>query len=155
MPSLQSRCARASSLFSAILLLAGCYSIDVAKNIALDESTGKDGSVAAEHVVVSNYGWYLFNYFPIACGNASPDAVFPWRFFSNHVTARLLHDRMMEYAASKNAEVSDLVFFRDEQVFFTVPGSQFPLPIPYILCFKEIQFSGMMVYGREEKGCVE
>ena len=56
----------------------------------------------------------------------------------------LLHDRMMEYAREQGADVGELTFFRDEQVFFSIPGSQFPVPIPYVLCFREIQFSGVL-----------
>ena len=146
------------------LLLAGCYSMDVASNPALNASVAREKPGAtqeeaassnrksrrAEHVVVSNYGWYLFNFIPLACGNAAPDAFFPWAFFSNQVSSTLLHDRMMSYAAATRANVKGLAFFRDEQVFFTIPGTQFPVPIPYILCFREIQFSGVLMPRPEE-----
>ena len=128
--------------------------MDVASNAALDAShadAALDGAANrdrtprhTEHVVVSNYGWFLFNFIPLACGNASPKAAFPWTFFSDQVTSRLLHDRLMSYAATKRANVKELAFFRDEQVFFSIPGTQFPVPIPYILCFREIQFSGVL-----------
>ena len=61
-----------------------------------------------------------------------------------------LHDRMMEYARKQGADVGELTFFRDEQVFFNIPGTQFPVPLPYILCFREIQFSGVLVPRPEE-----
>ena len=146
----------------AILLLAGCYSMDIAANSALGNplakasvaqgkaTTGGQASRRPEHVVVSNYGWYLFNRIPLACGNTSPDAFFPWAFFSNQVSSSLLHDRMMSYAAATNANVKELAFFRDEQVFFNIPGTQFPVPIPYVLCFREIQFSGVLTPRSEE-----
>lgn len=139
--------------------------MDIASNAALDTSSARkkhphaaQGETAtlertsrhAEHVVVSNYGWYLFNRIPIACGNANPKSIFPWVFFSNQVSSSLLHDRMMSYAASTNADVKELAFFRDEQVFFNIPGTQFPVPLPYILCFREIQFSGVLVPRPEE-----
>ncbi len=125
--------------------------MDVSTSPALHrEGVPAAGGRQPEHVVVSNYGWYLFNRFPIACGNATPGASFPWRFFSNQVSSRLLHERMMSYAAARKANVNDLVFFCDEQVFFNVPGSQFPLPIPYVLCFREVQFSGVLTPSGEE-----
>ena len=150
----------------AAFLLAGCYSMDIASNAALDGTLAKKGDTAAaqvskendraskhvEHVVVSNYGWYLFNYIPLACGNATPEAWFPWAFFSDRVSSRLLHDRMMSYAASKKANVKELAFFRDEQVFFNIPGTKFTIPIPYLLCFREIQFSGVLMPRLEEVG---
>lgn len=136
-------------ILPAIAMLAGCYSMDVASNSALDGQSAR-APKRAEHVVVSNYGWYLFNTIPLACGNSSPDAWFIWAFFSNQVTSSLLHDRMMEYASSRNANVKELTFFRDEQVFFNVPGTQFPIPIPYVLCFREMQFSGVLTPRDEE-----
>ena len=138
-------------MLPAFLMLAGCYSMDVASNSALNpDPARKNTAVATEHVVVSNYGWYLFNTIPLACGNAMPDAVLPWRFFSDQVSSKLLHDRMMSYAARRHADVRDLVFFRDEEVFFTLPGLAYPLPIPYLLCFREEQFSCVLVPNFED-----
>ena len=127
------------------ILFAGCFSMDVATTDSLKKSalTPADGS-PKEHVVVSNYGWYLFNCIPLACGNAAPDATFPWKFFSNQVTSGILHDRMMAHAAAHNADIKDLTFFRDEKVIFDLPGTDFPVPIPYVLCYREIQFSGTL-----------
>ena len=132
-------------LLAGAAVLAGCYSMDVAttdslKGAALSSADGRP----MEHVVVSNYGWYLFNWIPLACGNATPGALFPWKFFSNQVTSDLLHDRMMAHAAALNADVKELVFFRDEKVTFDLPGTNFPIPIPYVLCYREIQFSGVL-----------
>ena len=134
------------SFLAGAVLFAGCYSMDVATTSSLKESalSSVDGN-PMEHVVVSNYGWYLFNWIPLACGNATPGAFFPWKFFSNQVSSDLLHDRLMAHAASKNADVRDLTFFRDEKVIFDLPGTNFPIPIPYVLCFREIQFSGVLM----------
>ena len=118
----------------AVLLLAGCYSMDISSNKAISHPSSSSNEVArAEHVVVSNYGWYLFNAIPLACGNADRDAKFPWK-----------------YARKQGADVGELTFFRDEQVFFSIPGSQFPVPIPYVLCFREIQFSGVLTKRETE-----
>ena len=132
-------------LFAGAALLAGCYSMDIATTNSLKKSAlSPDDGRPMEHVVVSNYGWYLFNCIPLACGNATVGASFPWKFFSNQVKSELLHDRMMMHAAAQNADVKDLTFFRDEKVIFDLPGTDFPLPIPYILCYREIQFSGVL-----------
>ena len=137
-------------LFTAATLLAGCYSMDIATTDALQESalSSKDGRVL-EHVVVSNYGWYLFNWIPLACGNATPGAFFPWKFFSGQVKSDLLHDRLMTHAAAQNADVKDLAFIRTEKVCFDLPGTDFPVPIPYILCYREIQFSGVLMQHKD------
>ena len=136
-----------SSAALCALLMAGCYSIDVASTASLEKSalSPEDGR-PVEHVVVANYGWYLFKFIPIVCGNATPGASFPWRFFSSHVKSELLHDRLMSHAAAHNADVKDLVFTRDENVIFDIPGTDIPLPIPYVFCYREIQFSGVLVH---------
>jgi hypothetical protein len=135
---------RALSLIG-MALLAGCYSMDVATTDSLQKSAiSSDEGGPMEHVVVSNYGWYLLNWLPVVCGNATPGASFPWKFFSNHVSAEILHDRLMAHAEAKDANVKDLAFFRDEKVIFTIPGTNFPIPIPYVLCYREIQFSGTL-----------
>ena len=137
-------------LFAAAALLAGCFSMDIATTDALQNSapSARDGKVL-EHVVVSNYGWYLFNWIPLACGNATPGAFFPWKFFSCQVKSDLLHDRLMTHAAALNADVKDLAFFRNEKVCFDLPGTNFPVPIPYLLCYREIQFSGVLIQHKD------
>lgn len=128
-----------------LFLLCGCYSMETASNETLRNSNApNDVSTPVEHVMVSNYGWYLFNCIPLACGNASPDASFPWRFFSNQVTTEILHDRLMSYASSKKANVNNLITSHNEKVFLEIPGSDIPVPIPFLLCYQEIQLSGVL-----------
>ena len=130
-------------------MLAGCYSMDIATTESLKGSapTPDDGK-PLEHVVVSNHGWYLFDALPIVCGNATPGAYFPWKFFSNQVTSTLLHDRLMAHAAAIHADAKDLVFFRDERVLFNIPGLSIPIPIPYLITYHEIQFSAVLTQRR-------
>ena len=101
--------------------------------------------------MVSNYGWYLFNCIPLVCGNAELDAVCPWKFFSDQVNPILLHDRLMEYASSKTTDIKDLVFSHEEEVFFDFPGSDIPFPIPYLVCYREIQFSSVLTKRTGQK----
>ena len=141
-----------SLVVSSMLLLGGCFSMETASNAALRNSGNGTGSdVPIEHVMVSNYGWYLFNCVPLVCGNASPDASWPWKFFSDHVNPILLHDRLMKYASSKTADIKDLVFSHEEEVFFDFPGSDIPFPIPYLVCYREIQFSGVLTRRTDQK----
>jgi hypothetical protein len=128
------------------IVLGGCYSMDVGTNTALQNSELKEGvDKPIEHVLISNYGWYLFNCIPLVCGNATRGESFPWKFFTDQVNPILLHDRMMEYANSKNANVKNIVFTRDERVFFEVPGTEIPCPLPFLVCYHEIQLSGVLV----------
>ena len=125
-------------------MLCGCYSMEVASNSALNDSVSANGTEKPiEHVLVTNYGWYLFNCAPLVCGNASPGSAFPWSFFSDQVNPAIVHDRLMEYAASRDANVEELVSSYDEKVFLQVPEVQ--VPIPYLLCYREVQTSGVLV----------
>ena len=68
-------------------MLAGCYSMDIATTDALQNSalSSRDGKVL-EHVVVSNYGWYLFDSVPLVCGNPDSSSCWAWTFFDDEVT---------------------------------------------------------------------
>ena len=47
-------------------MLCGCYSMEVASNSALHDSVSANGTEKPiEHVLVTNYGGYLFNYAPL------------------------------------------------------------------------------------------
>lgn len=136
---------RLSQIFAsfALAIFAGCYSMDIATTDSLKGSAlSKEDDKPLEHVVVSNDGWFLFNTIPLVCGNAAPGASFPWRFFSNHVTAELLHDRLMAHAAAIDANARNLVFIRNENVIRNIPT--FQIPIPYLITYKEIQFSAVL-----------
>ena len=118
--------------------------MEVASNSALHNSVSANGKEKPiEHVLVANYGWYLFNCAPLVCGNASPGGTFPWSFFSDQVNPEIVHNRLMEYAASRDANVEELVASYDEKVFLQVPEVQ--VPIPYLLCYREVQASGVLV----------
>ena len=57
----------------------------------------------------------------------------------------------MKYASSKTADIKDLVFSHEEEVFFDFPGSDIPFPIPYLVCYREIQFSGVLTRRTDQK----
>ena len=120
--------------------------MEVASNSALHNSVSSNGTEKPiEHALVTNYGWYLFNCAPLVCGNASPGGTFPWSFFSDQVNPEIVHNRLMEYAASRDANVEELVASYDEKVFLEIPGSEIPVPIPFLLCYREVQASGVLV----------
>ena len=129
-----------------LMLLAGCYSMDVATTAQFRNNRilGID-SQPVGHVVVSNYGWYLFDMFPLVCGNPDQDSAFAWTFFDDQVTPNAVHDDLTRFAARNKCEVTDLNFYRDSTCM---------LPIPYvnttfgILWYREIQVSGVFVRPR-------
>ena len=58
---------------------------------------------------------------------------------------------MMSYANSKGANVKNLMFIRDERVFFDVPGTEIPCPIPFFVCYQEMQLSAVLVRPGRKK----
>ena len=66
-----------------------------------------------------------------------------------HLPLYHLRDAVLRFlhVLQRDADVKDLVFTRDERVIFDIPGTEIPLPIPYILCYREIQFSGVLVHS--------
>lgn len=137
----------------AAAMLCGCYSMDIAGNPTLHSSGPADGTrKPVEHVLISNYGWYLFNRLPLVCGNATSGDSFPWKFFTDQVNPGVVHDRMMEYAASRNANAEELVANCDEKVFLEIPGSEIPVPIPFLLCYREVQLSAVLAERGNPQG---
>ena len=121
-------------LLGAATCLAGCFTLDSADV----HSTGE------EHVCVGNRGWYLFNMVPLACGNAAEEPFMPWIFFRNDVTMDKIQKRFMDYANFYGKKPKDLTYHTEESVLFEIPGTDFPVPVPYLLTYKEIQLSGVL-----------
>lgn len=118
----------------AALLLAGCFSFESAVMT-------KSGD---ENVLVTNYGWYLFNVFPLATGNAAEKAISPTVFFRNDVTMDKVQFRAQRYADAQGKKLGDMSYHNSSSVMFNIPGTDFPIPVPYILTFREIQLSAVL-----------
>ena len=134
------RSALAVAAFCATFCLTGCFTIDHAQVLRTGE----------EHMLVSNYGWYLFHFIPVACGNASESRWFPWVHFRDDVTMDKIQHRFISTANELGRpKVRDLAYTTRESVMLEIPGLNLPLPIPYLLTYREIQLSGIM--GEEEE----
>lgn len=110
------------------LCLSGCFSVDT----ATVKSTG------AEHVVMNNYGWKLFDWIPLFSGNADPDATMGCAFFRDDVTMEKMQKRFMAHAEGRRVECP--VYDVNDTVIFSLLG----LPIPYVITYKELTLSGTM-----------
>ena len=119
--------------------LAGCFSLETA-------TLSKSGD---ENVLVTNYGWYLFNLIPLATGNATENAVAPTVMFRNDVTMDKVQGRVVKYARQKGKELRDMAYYNRSSVMFNIPGTNFPIPVPYVLTFREIQLSGVLKNAEE------
>ncbi len=126
---------------------AGCFSLETAD---LGEAVvpgmrvhaGAGGPVS--HIVVANDGWYLFHALPLATGNASDKASFPFRFFTDDVKEDILQGRLTKYAAATDCDVADLALLSDDQVLLSIPGLNIPLPLPYIITYRRMQISAVL-----------
>ena len=125
---------------AALAVVAGCFSIEKAVV----------GSTGEEHVLVSNYGWYLFHFLPVACGNASQGAALPSVFFRDDVTLDKVQDRFMRHAQEEGREVLGLSCVSRESVMLELPGFGTTLPIPYLVTYREVQLSGTLAGCPEE-----
>ena len=134
------------ALSLAVSLCAGCFTMDTATTETLRNShhTGMEGK-PREHVVVANYGWYLFNVVPLVCGNAREGARFPWVFFRDEVTTDIVHNRLTSYAALNGCHLAELNLYVNDSVLFEVPGTSIPIPMPYVLCYKERLVSALLM----------
>lgn len=130
----------AAAFFAVCAAFAGgCFSIEK----GMVKSTGE------EHVLASNYGWYLFHFIPLACGNASSDPLLPSVLFRNDVTHDKVQARFMQYAESRGCGTKDLSYTTRESVMLEIPGFGTTLPIPYLVTYREVQLSGMLCDGAE------
>lgn len=116
----------------ATLCLTGCFSLECASPAASGE----------EHVVVRNYGWRLFYFFPVVCGNSDAGSSFPWVFFSNEVTMDNIQERFMAYAGERGKTPTHIEYFNYDTVMWAIPLLDVSIPVPYFLCYNEIQLSG-------------
>ena len=116
------------------LFLAGCFSLETAELTKCGD----------ENLLVTNYGWYLFNVLPVATGNASEKALAPTIFFRNDVTMDKIQHRFMNYANFYGKKTRDMSYYTQESVLFEIPGTDLPIPLPYILTYKEVQLSGVL-----------
>ena len=133
---------------SCLLFSAGCFSLETTP---LGDASGHSIQLygnkeqASEHVVVSNFGWYFFNYWPIVCGNAHVDRRFPWRFFRNDVDENVLQRRLMDYASARDCNVTDLHIFNNAEVLMSIGVGGVSLPVPYVISYRELQYSCSLV----------
>ncbi len=121
----------------ALASLAGCFTIDSATS----QTTGE------EHVIVSNWGYFLFNTIPVFCGNTEHpinDTYGAAVFFRNDVTMDKVQDRFVKYTEKRGKAPENIVYHKYDSVLFDIPFTQIPVPIPYFFCYREIQISGVI-----------
>jgi hypothetical protein len=118
----------------ATMCLTGCFSLEKASSKVSSE----------DQVVVRNYGWKLFYFIPVVCGNANESAYSPWVFFRNDVNMDKIQNRLMDFSARQGKTPHKLVYHNYDTVMWKIPLVNIPLPVPYFLCYNEIQLSARL-----------
>lgn len=120
------------SIICTTLCFTGCFSVDTAT---------LKGS-GAEHVVMNNYGWKLFDWIPLFSGNPDEDVEkgysLGFSLFTDTVTMETMQNRFARYAEGRKIECP--VYDVNDSVIFSVFG----IPIPYVITYKELTISGTM-----------
>jgi len=127
-----------------LLSLTGCVSVQRSERV-VPAGVGILGTpgTPAEHVHVSNFGYYLFNCIPIFCGNTATDRLGNTIWFSDEVTLTKTQAIMVDEARSRNSRLVEIQPTVKSTCFF---GS-----IPYVgttfglLWYKEVQMSAVLV----------
>ena len=109
-------------LFAALgvtLCLTGCMSTEVSKS----EVCG------IEHIYVSDYGWKLFNCIPL---------------FRPDITVDRVQKALADEATNRKKTATGLTYRNYDTIFFEIPLLYIPIPIPYVICYHEVQLSGVL-----------
>lgn len=130
----------------AALLGAGCctrYALKPEHLVNLEYAEG--GGRVVEHYQIQNYGWYLFNSIPLVCGDTDHDAIICFSLFRDRVRTDLLTDELNRHARKVGAVPRCVATLNTDHVSIQIPGTTFPLVFPYIICYREVQISALLV----------
>lgn len=113
------------------ICLTGCFSVEVAQ---------EPGSHKTQ-VTASNFGWYLFDFIPLFCGDPDEDWIVPCTFFRDRVTMDVIQSRLLAKARKTGVKVENLTWSNNDSVLLTIPLLQVPVPVPYLITYREMQLS--------------
>lgn len=130
--------------FAGLLGFPGCFSLESTPLGAPHANCTIQGEAVA-HVVVSNFGWYFFDCWPIVCGNITPGKEGGFSFFRDTVDEKLMLNRILSYAAERDCDIVDLQLFNNDEVLMTIGIGGLSLPLPYVISFRDMQYSGVLV----------
>ena len=107
------------AILGVTLCLTGCMSTEVSKS----EVCG------TEHIFVSDYGWKLFNWIPL---------------FRSDITLERVQNEVAAESKKRGKVAADLTVHKYDTVTFDIPLVVISIPIPYVICYHEIQVSGVL-----------
>ena len=95
----------------------------------MSTEVSKSEVCGTEHIFVSDFGWKLFNWIPI---------------FRSDITLERVQKELMAESNRRGKVATGLTVHAYDTVTFDVPLIVITLPIPYIICYHEIQVSGVL-----------
>ena len=110
---------RALLFLSVATCFGGCLSTEVSKS----EVCG------TEHIFVQDYGWKLFNCIPL---------------FRPDITLKRVRTELEDEAKRRGKTAENLTWHNYDTIIFTLPILYVPIPIPYLICYQEVQLSGVL-----------
>ena len=120
------------------LACSGCFTLGSSTSALLAPD-------ADEHVIVRNYGWFLFGSVPLVCGNADIDSFWGSTFFKDEVTLEIAHGVLSQYVADSGREICDIVVMADREALLSVPLFVVPISLPWVVQYKEVNVSATLV----------
>ena len=120
------------------LVCSGCFTLDCAESPLLAPDSDA-------HVVVRNYGWNLFGFIPLVCGNADIDSFWGSTFFKDEVTLEIAHGVLAQYVADSRCEIRDIMMMADRKALWAVPLFVVPISLPWVVQYKEVNISATLV----------
>ena len=126
----------AACMAAASISLAGCFSVEVASSPVLGEEV-------KQHVIVGNYGWYLFGYVPLVCGNERLDSWCPISIFCDEVDPQVAYEKARRLSELEGCEIGNFHMVDDNVVMFEFYS--IPVPIPWVVVRKEVSLSAYLV----------
>ena len=126
----------AACVVFAAISLAGCFSVEVASSPVL-------GDEVKRHVIVDNYGWYLFGALPLVCGNENLESWCPISIFCDEVNPQVAYGKVKCLSEREGCEIGNFHLVDDNDVMFEFYS--IPVPIPWIVVRKEVSLSAYLV----------
>lgn len=135
---------RFATLAIVLLALSGCYSMRTASSPDFSNCrlSAEDGLEPTAHVFVKNDGWFLFDKFPLVCGNANTESWFPWTFFKDEVCTERVQEALVHRAEVRGERIVQMNIINNDATLLQLPGTQ-GLSVPYLICHHATQISAL------------
>lgn len=142
---------RPLSILFALLLCAGCVSVERANRTAFKQLPMEGTCGSAERAVhISNFGYYFFNVFPIMTGSTRNGEIGTMSWFKDDVTLPDVQRVLVNEGKASGTLLTHVQPMRTSTCFFSA--------IPYIgntlgiVWYKEIQISAILVKPENQTG---